>query len=67
MTPELHVHPSADGGRWLVDAADGRSAFSSHRTASEAERAARRLAAACGARLIFLHDAYHLVRSARVQ
>jgi hypothetical protein len=59
----LHVHPSRDGGRWLVDAPDGRSALSSHRTASEAERAARRHAATCGARSICVHDAYHRVRT----
>jgi hypothetical protein len=65
--PELHVHPSRDGARWLVDAPDGGSALSSHGTAREAELAARRLAAACGARLIYLHDAYHRVRSAPLQ
>jgi hypothetical protein len=67
MTPELHVHPSHDGTRWLVDVPDGRPAISSHDTAREAELTARRLAVACGARLIYLHDAYHRVRSAHVQ
>jgi hypothetical protein len=67
MTPELHVHPSQDGARWLVDVPDGRSALSSHDTARDAEVTARRLALACGARLIYLHDAYHRVRPARVQ
>jgi hypothetical protein len=67
VTGELHVHPSRDGARWLVDAPDRRSALSSHGTAREAEVAARRLAHSCGARLIYLHDAYHRVRSARVQ
>jgi hypothetical protein len=60
--PELHVHPSA-GGDWVVDLADARAAVSSHRTASEAERAARRHAPSCGARNIYLHDAYHRVRN----
>ena len=67
MAPELHVHQSQDGARWVVDVHDGRSAVSSHVTAREAELAARRLAAACGARLIYLHDAYHRVRSAPLQ
>jgi hypothetical protein len=67
MAPELHVHPSRDGARWLVDAPDRSTALSSHGTAREAEVAARRLAAASGARLIYLHDAYHRVRSAHVQ
>jgi uncharacterized protein DUF2188 len=67
MAPELHVHPSQDGAQWVVDVQDGRSALSSHDTAREAEVTARRLAVATGARLIYLHDAYHRVRSARVQ
>jgi uncharacterized protein DUF2188 len=60
--PELHVHPSGDGAQWVVDLSDGRSALSRHRTAIEAQFAARRLASRCGARRIFLHDAYHRVR-----
>jgi hypothetical protein len=67
VTPELHVHPSQDGARWLVDVPDGRPALSSHDTAREAEVTARRLAVAIGARLIYLHDAYHRVRSAPVR
>jgi hypothetical protein len=59
---ELHVHPSGDGG-WVVDLADGHSALSSHRTASEAELAARRHAMSCGARSIYLHDSYHRVHA----
>jgi hypothetical protein len=62
VTPELHVHPSADGARWLVDVSDGRPAVA-YDTPREAEVTARRLALACGARLIFLHDAYHRVRA----
>jgi hypothetical protein len=61
------VHPSRDGARWLVDAPDRRTAASAHGTAREAEVAARRLARSIGARLIYLHDAYHRVRSAPVQ
>ena len=67
MAPELHVHPSADGARWVVDVQDGHSTLSSHRTASEAELAAQRHAADCGARSIYLHDAYHRVRLAAVR
>jgi hypothetical protein len=36
-------------------------------TAREAEVTARRLAVAIGARLIYLHDAHHRVRSAPVR
>ena len=60
--PELHVHPSGNGD-WVIDLADGRSALSSHRTAGEAELAARRHALRCGVRGIYLHDAYHRVRT----
>jgi Uncharacterized protein conserved in bacteria (DUF2188) len=67
MSGELHVHPSRDGARWLVDSPDRRTALSSHGTAREAEVAARRIAQTVGARLIYLHDAYHRVRSASVQ
>jgi hypothetical protein len=67
MTPELHVHPSHDGARWLVDVPDGRPAISSHDTAREAELAARRLAATCGTKSIYVHDAYHRVRCAAVR
>jgi hypothetical protein len=38
-------------------------ALSSHRSAHEAERAARRIAAAHGAPRIFLHDRYRRVRT----
>jgi hypothetical protein len=57
---ELHVRPI--GGSWMVALAGGSPALSWHRTASEAELAARRHAAACGAHRIYLHDAYHRVR-----
>jgi hypothetical protein len=67
MTPELHVHPSEDGARWLVDAAGNPSVLSSHGTAREAELAARRLAATCGTKSIYVHDAYHRVRCAAVR
>jgi hypothetical protein len=61
MVDELHVYPSRDGARWLVD-----GVASSHLTATEAERTARRRAAACGARSICLHDHYHRVHAVSV-
>jgi hypothetical protein len=61
MVDELHVYPSPDGARWLVE-----GVASAHLTATEAERAARRRAAACGARRICLHDRYHRVRAVSV-
>ena len=59
----VDAHPA----RWLVDVPDGRPALSSPDTAREAEVTARRLAVAIGARLIYLHDAHHRVRSAPVR
>jgi hypothetical protein len=67
VAPELHVHQSRDGAQWVVDVQDGRGALSSHRTAREAELAAQRHAADCGARRIYLHDAYHRVRLSTVR
>jgi hypothetical protein len=61
MVDELHVYPSRDGARWLVE-----GVASSHLTATEAERTARRRATACGARSICLHDCYHRVRAVSV-
>jgi hypothetical protein len=65
MSPlaELHVRPDELSGAWLVvpePASDAPS--SSHRTATEAELAARRIAAAGGAPRIYLHDRYRRVR-----
>ena len=63
---ELHVRPDERSGGWLV--ADRASdALSTHVSAHEAERAARRLAAARGAKRIFLHDRYRRVRSVTPQ
>ena len=61
MVDELHVYPSEDGARWLVE-----GVASSHLTATEAERIARHRAAACGARSICLHDRYHRVHAVSV-
>jgi len=61
MNDELHVYPTRDGARWLVEGASA-----SHLTATEAERAARRRAVACGARRICVHDRYHRVRAVSV-
>jgi hypothetical protein len=58
---ELQVYPSRDGARWLVEGAS-----TAHLTATEAEQAARRRAAACGARRICVHDRYHRVRALSV-
>jgi hypothetical protein len=65
MTPlaELHVRPDERSGAWLVAPDRASRALSSHASAHEAERAARRLAAANGAQRIFLHDRYRRVRS----
>ena len=60
---ELHVRPDERSGVWLVAPDRASIALSSHVSAHEAERAARRLAAAHGAKRIFLHDRYCRVRS----
>jgi hypothetical protein len=56
---ELHVLPHARTGGWLV----GPAWFA---TIGEAERDARRRAAAAGSRRIYLHDRYHRVRAVAV-
>ncbi|RKQ93608.1 hypothetical protein C8N24_3478 [Solirubrobacter pauli] len=54
---ELHVHPHASTGGWVL----GPAWFA---TLSEAEQAARRQAATQGqGSRIFLHDRYHRVRT----
>jgi len=60
---ELHVRPDERSGEWVVEPDQASDALSSHRSATEAELAARRLAKARGARRIFLHDRYKRVRS----
>jgi hypothetical protein len=60
---ELHVRPDEHSGAWLVEPDRESDALSSHRTATEAELAARKIAAARGAQRIFLHDRYRRVRS----
>ena len=60
---ELHVRPDERSGAWLVAPDRASDALSSHRSAHEAERAARRIAAAHGAPRIFLHDRYRRVRT----
>ena len=60
---ELHVRPDERSGAWLVQPDRAGDALSSHRTATEAERAARRIAALRGAPPIYLHDRYRRVRS----
>jgi hypothetical protein len=67
MAPELHVHPTEDGAQWVVEVQNGRAALSAHHTAREAEVAAQHHAADCGARRIYLHDAYHRVHCAAVR
>jgi hypothetical protein len=58
---ELHVRPD-DRGTWLVEPDRDGDALSSHHTATEAELAARRIAAARGTERIYLHDRYRRVR-----
>jgi hypothetical protein len=60
---ELHVRPDEHSGTWLVEPDRSGEALSSHRTATEAELAARKIAAARGAPRIFLHDRYRRVRA----
>jgi len=60
---ELHVRPDERSGAWLVEPDRASDALSSHRTATEAEHAARRIAALRGAPRIFLHDRYQRVRA----
>ena len=60
---ELHVRPDARSGAWLVARDRASEALSSHRTATEAEHAARRIAAVRGTRRIYLHDRYERVRA----
>jgi hypothetical protein len=60
---ELHVRPDERSGAWLVQPDRAGDALSSHRTATEAERAARRIAALRGAPPIYLHDRYQRVRA----
>jgi hypothetical protein len=64
---ELHVRPDERSGAWLVAPDRASRALSSHVSAHEAERAARRIAAASGAQRIFLHDRYRRVRSVTPQ
>ena len=64
---ELHVRPDERSGAWLVARDRASGALSTHASAHEAERAARRLAAARGAQRIFLHDRYRRVRSVTPQ
>jgi hypothetical protein len=59
---ELHVRPDERSGAWFVAPARGSRALSSHHTATEAEQAARRIAASRGAQRIWLHDRYQRVR-----
>ena len=59
---ELHVRPDERSGGWVVAHDRGSDALSSHRSATEAEHAARRLAAARGTERIYLHDRYRRVR-----
>lgn len=59
---ELHVRPDERSGAWLVAPDHASGALSSHHSATEAEHAARRLAAARGADRIYLHDRYRRVR-----
>ena len=59
---ELHVRPDEQSGTWLVEHQPATDAPSSHRTATEAELAARRIAASRGAPRIYLHDRYRRVR-----
>lgn len=59
---ELHVRPDERSGAWLVARDRVSDALSSHQSATEAEHAARRIAAARGAERIYLHDRYQRVR-----
>jgi hypothetical protein len=59
---ELHVRPDERSGAWLVACPRVSGALSSHQSATEAEHAARRIAAARGAERIYLHDRYRRVR-----
>lgn len=59
---ELHVRPDERSGAWLVEPDAASAALSSHRTATEAELAARRIAATRGTARIYLHDRYKRVR-----
>jgi hypothetical protein len=60
---ELHVRPDEHSGAWLVASVPAHDdPVSLHRTATEAELAARRIAAARGAPRIYLHDRYRRVR-----
>jgi hypothetical protein len=59
---ELHVRPDERSGAWLVAHDRASDVLSSHQSATEAEHAARRIAAARGAERIYLHDRYRRVR-----
>jgi Uncharacterized protein conserved in bacteria (DUF2188) len=60
---ELHVLPDERSGTWRVGVDPARPALSSHASATDAQRAARRLAEEGGARRIHLHDRYRRVRT----
>ena len=60
---ELHVRPDERSGGWVVEPDRASDALSSHRTATEAEHAARRIAAVRGRPRIYLHDRYQRVRA----
>jgi len=60
---ELHVRPDERSGAWVVEPDRDGDALSSHRSATEAELAARRIAAVRGAPRIYLHDRYRRVRT----
>ena len=54
----IHVVPGNSGG-WSVHAAGELEPACVHPDATEAQRAARRIAARCGADAVVVHDRYH--------
>jgi hypothetical protein len=60
---EVHVVQHQRSGGWLVDAVDIQNARPWFASATEAQRAAQRHAAAHGQSRVVLHDRYHRVHA----
>ena len=62
----IHIEPGPTG-RWAVRRGDEREARSEHESATEAERAARELAADLDGVALVLHDRYSRIHRLRTE
>ena len=62
----IHIEPNPTG-RWAVRRGDEREARSEHESATEAERAARELAADLDGVALVLHDRYSRIHRLRTE